>query len=210
MDGSELQSFIQKFQQLWQTGLSAHLDLDTHAGQAWVGLRVRLGQAPGHPHQEHFPTHQRSRNTPARQRRRARRYAARQEVQAEQAVNVVINLREAENSEAEEADAEEAETEEAEAEEAEEIKDESESAAIADVVDKHDEIDISNEPTYCKICKECPAEFETAEDVSYHVMNNHETQDVLLNYGKPWIEERRYCIRRFSPFSNWFSTPFIS
>ena len=72
------------------------------------------------------------------------------------------------------------------------------------------DIDISSEPTYCKICKECPDEFESAEDVNYHVMNNHQTQDVLNNYGKDWIEDRRYCIRKFSPFSNWFSTPFIA
>ena len=39
---AELKSFIQKFKQLRGAGLTAHLDLDTHAGQAWVGLRVML------------------------------------------------------------------------------------------------------------------------------------------------------------------------
>ena len=39
---SELENFIQKFKQLRGAGLTAHLDLDTHAGQAWVGLRVML------------------------------------------------------------------------------------------------------------------------------------------------------------------------
>ena len=80
MDGSELDSFIQKFKQLWHSGLSAHLDLDTHAGQAWVGLRVRLGHAPG---PLHIRPH-RTRDGPSRQRRRDRRAASRQE-EAEEA-----------------------------------------------------------------------------------------------------------------------------
>ena len=55
---NELQSFITKFHQLCKAGATAHLDLDTHAGQAWVGLRVQLGQ-PGQPHQypPQSPTH---------------------------------------------------------------------------------------------------------------------------------------------------------
>ena len=77
---TELDTFVKKFMQLWKSGHSAHLDIDTHAGEAWVGLRVRLGSAPGPLHQE--PHHQvnaksRSRNGPARQRRRARRSANR-------------------------------------------------------------------------------------------------------------------------------------
>ena len=48
---TELDSFVSKFQQLWSAGYSAHLDLDSHAGEAWVGLRVWLGHAPpGHLH----------------------------------------------------------------------------------------------------------------------------------------------------------------
>ena len=40
---TELDNFVRKFHQLWNDGLTAHLDLDTHAGTAWVGLRVQLG-----------------------------------------------------------------------------------------------------------------------------------------------------------------------
>ena len=83
---TELDSFIRKFHQLWQAGLTAHLDLDTHAGTAWVGLRVQLGhQVPGPPPQQVHP-HQAS---SSRDRRRARRLAARKQadrVAAEQAV----------------------------------------------------------------------------------------------------------------------------
>ena len=39
---SELDSFIGKFCQLWNNGYTAHLDVGTHAGKAWVGLRVQL------------------------------------------------------------------------------------------------------------------------------------------------------------------------
>ena len=86
MNSSELETFIVKFRNLWKAGLDAHLDIESHAGQAWVGLRVRLGPEPG-PAQQHppFPPHvdKKTRDGPSRQRRRARRAAARAE-QAEQ------------------------------------------------------------------------------------------------------------------------------
>ena len=77
---TEFDAFVRKFHQLWNDGVTAHLDLDTHAGDAWVGLRVRLGQVPGpvyhhvHPFTQEVPR----RESPSRQRRRARRAAARQ------------------------------------------------------------------------------------------------------------------------------------
>ena len=46
MNLGELDTFVTKFKNLWKAGLTAHLDIDTHAGQAWVGLRLRLGDAP--------------------------------------------------------------------------------------------------------------------------------------------------------------------
>ena len=71
---TELDTFIQKFHQLWQAGVTAHLDLDTRAGNAWVGLRVQLG------HDVHGPLHHGTyppKVSPSRQRRRARRLATR-------------------------------------------------------------------------------------------------------------------------------------
>ena len=70
---------LKKFHQLWNDGVSAHLDLDTHGGDAWVGLRVRLGQVPGPLHRQVHPFHQEvsRKESPSRQRRRARRAAAR-------------------------------------------------------------------------------------------------------------------------------------
>ena len=76
---TELQSFISKFHQLWEAGVTAHLDIDTHAGQAWVGLRAQLGPVPGpqyhyQPYQNvHATTHRRS---PSYFRRQERRKAA--------------------------------------------------------------------------------------------------------------------------------------
>ena len=89
MTGSELDSFIFKFKQLWYSGLDAHLDVDTHAGQAWVGLRVGLGHAPGsllHHQPPQDISHTAKKESPSRQRRRARRAAFRK-LQAEKAPN---------------------------------------------------------------------------------------------------------------------------
>ena len=73
---TELDSFVQKFHQLWKDGVTAHLDLNAHAGTAWVGLRVQLGQVPGPVHPQ-GQRHQQQRRGPAYQRRQERRQAAR-------------------------------------------------------------------------------------------------------------------------------------
>ena len=54
----KLNSFINMFHQLWKAGDTAHLNLDTHAGQAWIGLRTPLGYS-GQPRQypPQTPTH---------------------------------------------------------------------------------------------------------------------------------------------------------
>ena len=77
----EINSCIVKFKQLWKSGLSAHLDLDTSAGKAWVGLRLQLGDSP-HPqhHQEdHHQHQQKSRDSPTKERRRNRRASLRKQ-----------------------------------------------------------------------------------------------------------------------------------
>ena len=87
MNATELDSFVFKFKNLWESGVDAHLDLECHAGQAWVGFRVWLGHAPG-PHQPNIPPKpRRARDGPSRQYRRARRAAAREE-HAEEAVKL--------------------------------------------------------------------------------------------------------------------------
>ena len=75
---------MQKFHQLWKAGLNAHLDLDTHAGIAWVGLRVQLGHVPGPlHHQAHHTPFKINQDSPSRQRRRDRRAAARNAIAEE-------------------------------------------------------------------------------------------------------------------------------
>ena len=79
---NELDSFVKKFHQLWSAGHSAHLDLESHAGRPWVGLRVQLGPAPPgplhHPLHPHQPqSFYRKPDRPSRQRRHDRRAAAR-------------------------------------------------------------------------------------------------------------------------------------
>ena len=78
MHAAELDSFIFKFKHLWRAGCDAHLDINTHAGQAWVGLHAQR------PHHQNLYTNvNKARNGFSRQRRRERRAAQRK--QAEEA-----------------------------------------------------------------------------------------------------------------------------
>ena len=67
----ELNSFIYKFKKLWKSGFTTHLD-----GKAWVGLRLHLGDAPCPGH--HHDLVQKSRNSPAKERRCDRRATLRE------------------------------------------------------------------------------------------------------------------------------------
>ena len=55
----KLNTIIHIFNQLWQSGETAHLNINTHAGQAWLGLTTPLGyyNQPHQytPHQPHPP-----------------------------------------------------------------------------------------------------------------------------------------------------------
>ena len=73
MNAPELESFMRKFHQLWKAGSTAHLDLDCHAGYAWIGLRVQLGPAHGPANQAPLPRYR----GPSYKRRQERRRAAR-------------------------------------------------------------------------------------------------------------------------------------
>ena len=130
MHAEQVDSLILKFKQLWKTGFDAHLDLHTHAGQAWVSLHVRLGHSQEHRHQRYD---NRSRNGPSRQRRREKRANARRD--AEKATeNLVPNegVSEIATMEAEEATSKVLEIETND-EKADEKSDESEEIEINEV-----------------------------------------------------------------------------
>ena len=76
---TELDTFVQKFHQLWNAGLNAHLDLDCRNGTAYVGLWLELGHTPPGPlhHQVEPFHHHRRKFSPSYLRRRAQRSAAR-------------------------------------------------------------------------------------------------------------------------------------
>ena len=74
MFNEELGSFLQKFHQLRLAGQTAHLDIDTFAGKAWVGLRVMLSDDVPVYHQQNT-----RRRSPSYYRRQERRKAARTE-----------------------------------------------------------------------------------------------------------------------------------
>ena len=78
----ELNSFLFKFHQLRKSGVTAHLDVDTHAGQAWVGLRVMLGPI------QHQPSSSQRHRSPSYFRRQERRRAARQSTNYEESDKV--------------------------------------------------------------------------------------------------------------------------
>ena len=71
MSEFELTSFVKKFLQLKKAGATAHLDVDTRAGEAWVSLSVQLQK----------PT-RKSRRSPSYYRRMEKRKAAAAEVTA--------------------------------------------------------------------------------------------------------------------------------
>ena len=81
---TEINAFIVKFKQLWNSGFSAHLDLDSCDGKAWVGLRLNLGDAPGvgQVHREDVSL-RRTQNSPSKERRRNRRAALRENMKNE-------------------------------------------------------------------------------------------------------------------------------
>ena len=86
----QLNSFIGKFVSLWQAGLDASLELKTFQGKASAHIHVGLGQAPclqktRPPQPHHVPSP--SRVCRRARREEARRLAAEQAEQAEDAAN---------------------------------------------------------------------------------------------------------------------------
>ena len=90
MYATALDSFVQKFHQLWQAGHTAHLDLDTLAGKAWVGLRVQLGDAPDPVRQQAHHHHP----FPPRSNRRSPSYWRRQERRRQEAASAAAEISE--------------------------------------------------------------------------------------------------------------------
>ena len=81
---SEIDNFLFKFYQLKEAGFTAHLDLDTNAGQVWVGLRVMLGSNHQHQHQQQsFKKKKKNNRGPAYKRRQEKRQAKRAEKQVD-------------------------------------------------------------------------------------------------------------------------------
>ena len=71
----ELDKFITKFVSLWISGCNAKQTVEAEAGNAFVNLRVGLGQA--HLGQQHHVVYHR-RGGPSRQRRKEKRAAERE------------------------------------------------------------------------------------------------------------------------------------
>ena len=189
---TELDTFVEKFKQLWRSGHGAHLDLDTSDGQAWIGLRLHLGDAPGPPHHPQQVHQQifKTRNGPARERRRARRSAARLK-EAEEATidhgNVTEEVTDV-NVDAEEATAarvaEEAaaaraaEEAAAAARAAEEVADTSVEKGAEETASKTTAEEASNDETVKAssrdfLCAECGKKFASLKNMRIHIGRQH-------------------------------------
>ena len=156
---TELDTFVQKFKELRKAGIGAHLDVDTFAGEAWVGLRVRLGHAPGPPHhQVHQQATLKSRNGPSQQRRRERRAQERNQAEAEEASKVLAEKVNVEN----ETDSVEAEKEESVCEVTEEV-----------AGDKVNELGSNAGDEVQFSCELCESKFSSLRAIRAHVGRKH-------------------------------------
>ena len=75
-----VQSYIEKFHHLWQTGAECSLTLSAKNSSAWINLQVNLGKISDgipNPCNQTSQHSSRTRNGPSQQRRRARRAQAR-------------------------------------------------------------------------------------------------------------------------------------
>ena len=90
MRPSEIESFLAKFRCLWLSGQEAQLTMNTRNGNTWITLSLGLGYSypqppppeystfPSTPQsQQTRPSKYKSKNNPARKRRRAKRLANR-------------------------------------------------------------------------------------------------------------------------------------
>ena len=78
----QLDSFVKKFKQLIYFGHTAHLEADTHAGQASISLRVMLGTASRPKQQWRSPSYFK------RQKRKAARQQVADAIKLQEAKNV--------------------------------------------------------------------------------------------------------------------------
>ena len=82
----EIDSFVGKFRQLWRAGYDVQFDLNAHAGNAWLGIRLNLGR------QQTKSTGEgeflKKKSSPSRIRRRERRAASRNDAKLSNSENV--------------------------------------------------------------------------------------------------------------------------
>ena len=176
---SELNSFIGKFLNLWQSGRDASLHLKTCDGKATINLQLGLGQAPPPPSSQPPPRHVPG---PSRQRRTQRRALAREQAEQAQAKNNVEEVAENANEEV--------------------AKNESESAEIATEVvetdgttaDKAAEAsEEARKDFHCLIC-DFVSSWETALQI--HMSKKHSTVEQVDGNatltGEDLVEDEKY------------------
>ena len=61
---SKLFPFIHIFNELWKSGETAYIDLNTHAGKAWINIRTPLGNYTNSPKYPQYPSFTNANHTP--------------------------------------------------------------------------------------------------------------------------------------------------
>ena len=173
----ETTSLTNKFKSLWLAGIEAKLVFETHAGKAWGTLHVCLGEHPLH-HElpPHLQEHPRKRNSPAKQRLRERREAARVEaaaIEAARSEEVAEEATESETAEAAQATVNENANLYQAHDAAEEVKDPAESKATEILLD---EICPDDEYLSCQVS-------ESSELDAEKKCENEDEQDLIVVNG---------------------------
>ena len=169
---SDVNSFVGKFLNLWQSGRDASLHLKTCDGKATINLQLGLGQVPPPPFSQPPPRHVPA--GPSRQRRTQRRALAREQAEQAQAKTNVEEVAENANEEV--------------------GKDESESAEIATDVVEH----INSATEEVTVVDEVTPEQAAAEEVDDLLKETNETlnKDIIIRDNT--IEELNDKLRNLS------------
>ena len=152
MFNSELNSFLVKFLQLREAGKTAHLDLDTFAGKAWVGIRVMLDDVPVHHQQQ-----QGRRRSPAYFRRQERRKAAARAAAEGESSDVIEEVKETEKSGDNDEDS------------AEQASDN----IISETEKESEKVSSSKENSCDRSCEICDFKSRTRNGLEFHMKSKH-------------------------------------
>ena len=219
----EATSFMNKFKDLWHSGHKATLSFETEAGQAWATIKVALGPHP--VQQKHETSKERRLRRRAADRAAAEEAASARNLPPFEAEEAISTENDTTDNKVKDTTTTVEETEVVQVE-SQQVAEEATVEHCCNLCARtfgtlrglkaHQgrqhkpsipQIDGAADETidydlFCEICGNCHEETKSSDDLSYHLMNDHEVVEVMTSYGQKWIEERLHCIRRGSPFQH--------